>query len=405
MSVKQSAFIDELSKCVRCGSCKALCPTYDKEALEAMGSRGRLMLIRGLLSEKIKPSPLLNERIFSCILCGACKGLCPLGVDIPEAIYYGRSLLEKSDSKRKRLRSLVKFSAKWPELSFRLLRMSQRILLPVFSRKGLIPFTPEIPQMTLRGKDQVYKVSKKKGRVAIFAGCSVNYIMPQIGESLIHVLKKMGYEVILPKGEVCCGAPLRGLGLEEEAVELAKKNLRLFSRLKVDAVLSLCPTCTLNIKTDYKKMTGQGLEMAMDISVFFNDRLGFAGSIDKTAVYHDPCHLQFGLGVTKEPRELIKKAGISLMDSGESGCCGFGGLFCLSYRDLSENLLRDRTGVLIDSRADTVVTSCPGCMLQLSRTITDRPVLHLIEVIEEAFCDRSVHKQAPVAAEPVATVY
>lgn len=393
MSASQSAYIEELSKCVKCGSCKALCPTYDKEALEAMGSRGRLMLIRGLLTQELTPSPLLNERIFSCILCGACKGLCPLGVDIPEVIYHGRTLLEKSDKRRKRLRSLVRFSTKWPELSYRMLRMGQRMLLPVFTKKGLIPFTPEIPHASLRGRDQVYKVSKRKGRVAVFAGCSVNYIMPQIGESLIHVLKKMDYEVILPKGEVCCGAPLRGLGLEEEAIALAKKNFQIFSRLKVDAILSLCPTCTLTLKSDYKKMTGQGLENAMDISVFFNEKLAAAGSINKTAVYHDPCHLQYGLGVTKEPRELVKKAGITLVDSGETGCCGFGGLFCVSYRDISEGLLRERAEAYVRSKADTVVTSCPGCMLQLSRTITDRPVLHLVEVIEEAFCDRNAEKQ------------
>ncbi len=79
----------------------------------------------------------------------------------------------------------------------------------------------------------------------------------------------IGYEVVLPKGEVCCGSPLRALGLEEEAIALAKKNYQIFSKLKVEAILSLCPTCSLTLKSEYPKLIGHGLEKAMDISVFF----------------------------------------------------------------------------------------------------------------------------------------
>ena len=390
---ENSQYLSELSKCVRCGSCKAFCPTYDQDALEAMSARGRLILLRGLAAGQIKPSPLLNERIFSCILCGACKESCPLSVDITEAIYNGRALLNKTDKKRKLLRSLVRFSARWPEFSFKMLQMSRHILLPVLARKGIIPFAPELPEATFKNPDQVYKVPKKKGRVAIFTGCSINFLFPHLGESLINVLKKIGYEVVIPKGEVCCGAPLRSLGLEEEAVELAKKNLRAFNKLKVEAILSLCPTCVLTVKNEYKKIIGDSLEKAVDISVFLNDKLDVADPINKTSFYHDPCHLYYGLGVKKEPREIIKKAGVELVDSEDSECCGFGGLFCFSNRDISNNLLMKQTKNFINSKADTVITSCPGCMLQLSRTINDRPVLHIIELIEEAYCYRQSNKK------------
>ncbi len=388
MNTEQSKYIEELSKCVRCGSCKAFCPTYDTDTTEAMGARGRITLLRGLATGQLKPSTLLNERIFSCILCEACTGLCSPGVDITGAIYHGRALLRKTDKRRKRLRNLVKFSTKWPELSFKILRMSRHILLPALVRKGVIPFTPEFSDTPFRSKGRIFKVLNKKGRVAIFTGCSINFLFPQLGESLINVLKRFGYEVVLPKGELCCGAPLRNLGLEEEAIKLAKKNLRVFSRLKVEAILSLCPTCTLNLKKDYPKIAGEGLEKAMDISVFFNDRLEITESIDKTSVYHDPCHLYHGLGIKNEPREIVRKAGIELIDSEESGCCGLGGLFCLSYRDISSNLLMKCSKNIMDSKADTVITSCPGCILQLSQKISDRPVLHLIELIEEAYCYR-----------------
>ncbi len=389
----KSYYLNALSYCVLCGGCKAPCPTYDNDPSEGMGARGRLVLIRSLLSGDLKPSKALNARIFSCILCGACARACPLGIDIPEAIYYGRTILKKSDNKRRLLRSFARFSAKWPDMSFRILKMSQSLFLPLLARKGVIPFCPDFQDAPFRNIDQVHKVRKKKGRVAVFTGCSINYLFPTLGESLINILQSIGYEVILPKGETCCGSPLRALGLEEEAAALARQNYHIFSKLKVEAVLSLCPTCSLTLKSEYPKLIGHGLEKAMDISAFFADKFDFTEQIGKTAVYHDPCHLSHGMGIKKEPREIIKKAGFELLDAGASECCGFGGVFCVSYKKISQSLMRKSAQKLIDTQAEAVVTSCPGCMLQLGRQITDRPVLHLVELIEEAYCQRQKGKQ------------
>lgn len=390
--MKKTEALEELSKCVRCGSCKAFCPTFDEEAVEATAARGRLILLRDFLSGRLKPSPLLNDRIFSCILCGACSSLCPLGLDIDEIIYHGRSQLHKSDRQRNRIRSLMKIFMKRPDLSYKILKMSRHILFPMLLKRGLIPFVPDFPESSFRRDEQVFRVSKKKGRVAVFTGCNINFLFPNLGESLINVLQRFGYEVVLPKGEVCCGTPLRTLGLEQKAEELAKKNLRVFNKLKVDAILSLCPTCTLAIKTEYPKIIGKGLDKAMDISSFFLDKIGVAEKISKTSVYHDPCHLYYGLGIRDEPREIIRKAGLELKEPERIGCCGFGGMFSFSYKEMSAGLLQKRTKAYMNSNADVVVTSCPGCMLQLSRTITDRPVIHLIELIEDACCFRPLKK-------------
>lgn len=402
MDTELSTYLEELSKCVRCGSCKAVCPTFDDDPLEPMGTRGRLILLRSLVKGEIKPSPLLNERIFSCILCGACKGTCPLGVDIPDVIYRGRALLSRSDKKRKSLRSIAKVSTKWPDQAFKILRLGERLILPFLVQRGIIPFTPEFPEVPFRKSEQVFKAHKKKGRVAVFAGCSTNYLFPHFGESLINVLQKFGYEAVLPKGETCCGAPLRALGLEREAAELAKKNYRVLSRLKVDAILSPCPTCTMHLRTEYPKIIGKGLERAMDISVFFEDKLKPLDKIYKTSFYHDPCHLYYGLGVKKEPRDIIKKSGLDMAGPEGPGCCGFGGLYCLSFKETSSSLLKKRKDLIIGSGSDMVITSCPGCVLQLGRAITDRPVLHLIELIEEAYCYRTVEKPLKKERDPAA---
>lgn len=381
-------YLRELSKCVRCGSCKAFCPTYDEDTTEAMGARGRLVLLWGLAEGLLKPSAVLMDRVFSCMLCGACSESCPLSVDIQEVIYQGRSLLRESDKQRKSFRFFIKWFAKAPSLGFRFLRTVQ-YLFPSLIKRKLCSFLPEVPEGPLKNKRQVYTVPKKKSRVALFTGCTVNFLYPHLGESLIYVLQRLNYEVILPAGEVCCGVPFRSLGLEEDAVRLAKKNMAVFSKLNVEAIVGLCPTCIYALKKEYPKLIGKGLDKAMDISSFLIDKLDafhFSPftSHAATATYHDPCHLIYGLGVKREPREIIKSIGIDLIEAEETKCCGFGGVFSFSNRNMSEVLLEKRITDLKKTEADTIITSCPGCIMQLSRKDHHTPVIHLIEAVEEA---------------------
>ncbi|NCO83041.1 MAG: hypothetical protein COZ31_05120 [Nitrospirae bacterium CG_4_10_14_3_um_filter_44_29] len=384
--------IKDLEKCVRCGSCKAYCPTYDEDNTEAMGARGRLALLRGLLLQELKPTPLLNEKIFSCILCEACSGVCPNGVDITENIYRGRNMLKQSDKKRRYLRLLAKFFIRNPDLSCKMLQMSQYVLFPYLSKKGIIPSNFKLSKYPFKERAQVYKVAKKRGRVAVFTGCAANFLYPHLGLSLINILLKLGYEVIAPGGEVCCGMPLRALGLEEEARELAKRNMRIFGKLKVEAVLSLCPTCVTMIKKQYPKIINSGISNAVDVSSFLLERLDLAqpslfSRKYATVTYHDPCHLIYGLGIKDEPRKMLKKIGVNVVEKKEKGCCGSGGLFSLTNKDISGRLLKRQAESCLKTGAAAVVTACPGCMMQLSKAITKMPVFHIIELIEAAYCD------------------
>lgn len=389
MSMETSRYFNALSKCVRCGSCKAFCPTYDEDPTETMGARGRLALLWGLASGTLSPSPELNERIFSCTLCGACSGLCPAGVDIKELIYHGRTILMKDDKKRSLFRRLINFSVQNPKMSLGFLNFSRHLFMPYLIKKRLIPFELELPDYYLRDTIKVVTVPNKKGRVALFAGCMVNFVYPNLGESLINVLNALGYEVIIPATEACCGAPLRGLGLEEEAKQLARKNVQLFSTLNVEAVLSLCPTCTLTIQREYPTLIGEGVQGAQDISRFLADKIDLStlsvlSSPIRTALYHDPCHLKYGLSIENEPREIIRRLGVKVLKTAEARCCGFAGTFCFTFQELSERLLDTCVKGYVNSEAEAIITSCPGCILQLSKGCKDKPVLHLIEVLEEA---------------------
>jgi glycolate oxidase iron-sulfur subunit len=388
--MEKESYLHELMKCVRCGSCKAYCPTYEEEITESMGARGRLVLLWELSMGHIKPSRRLIDSIFSCILCGACSGTCPLGIETKEVIYHGRTLLKKQDVNRRILRLLVKLSVKSPDMIFRLFKAGQ-FLLPKGLNEKILPFPIEIPESPFRSNRHVFKTSnnKKRGRIAVFTGCVVNFLYPYLAESLTNVLRKLHYDVIFPAGEVCCGVPLRSLGLENEAKKLARKNLNIFKSLNVEAILSLCPTCTLSLKVEYPRLIGEGIENIMDISSFFIDKLRYFHSLDNTfrfkeAVYHDPCHLNYGLGITKEPREILKNIGFNLKEPEKEGCCGFGGIFSLTFQELSEALLHKRINDIKKTDAEIIITSCPGCILQLSKNTENINVFHLIEVVEEA---------------------
>lgn len=396
--MEPSQYLTDLSKCVRCGSCKASCPTYDESSTETMGARGRLTLLRALADGTLSPTPMLCDRIFSCTLCGACYGSCPSGVDIKEAVLHGRTILKSNDKKRWFIRSLVKFSVRRPKLSFKLLELSHHVLTRYLFKKRGEPFRLELPDHCLRETYKVVSPPRKKGRIALFTGCMVNFIYPHLGESLINVVRAIGYEVILPATEACCGAPLRGLGLDESAKELAKKNVRLFNGLNVEAVLSLCPTCALTIQREYPSLIGEGVHKVQDISTFLIEKeilsaLSGHSPPPIKGLYHDPCHLKYGLLIEREPRDILRALGVDLMQTPNSHCCGFAGTFCFTFQELSRQILDTCRREYSKSDAEVIITACPGCILQLSKNFGEKPVVHIIEVLEEAIVKNSLFGQ------------
>ncbi|HDH00699.1 MAG TPA: (Fe-S)-binding protein, partial [Nitrospirae bacterium] len=358
---------------------------------ETMGARGRIAMLGALTENELAPTKRLSDRIFSCILCEARSGVCPVGINIPESIYQGRARLKDHYARGRLIRKTLNFSLPRMDTVFSVLRGLQKIIYPPLRKAGSLRYMPEITSKPFKDRAQVYKGAGKLGRVAIFSGCSVNYFYPHLGDALVRILLTRGYEVVVLKGEVCCGAPLRAFGFEEESAALARKNLELFNKLKAKAILSMCPTCTLTIRKQYPLLAGDTIEKIMDVNEFFvrDSVISTLRTPRRTVTYHDPCHLRYGLGIKDEPREILKAMqGLKLVEMKNSGeCCGFGGFFSLDFKELSKEIGRKKIADVHNSWAETLVTSCPGCMMQLEDVIEQgrsMDIMHIVEVIDEA---------------------
>lgn len=377
---------NKLLNCVRCGNCKALCPTYIEDSSEGMSARGRIALIEKFFGDELKFSKNLDDKIFSCILCGSCNKLCPLGINVTDTIYEARNQIKDFNKKRKFLGLGIRLGLKKASNSFRVLKFLDTMneLIPVFR---IYPFNIIkkmdiiLPDSMLKEKGTIFRASKPKGRIAVFVGCSVNFLYPNIGKSLIEILNIMNYDVILPTGEACCGSPLMGLGFKEDAAEMAERNIKAFKKLNVEAVIGLCPTCIDFIKNGYKELFGDAINNAIEVSQFFSELQPSALSPKpQKVIYHDPCHSIYRLNVSAEPRKILQSIGFNIIDS-ERGCCGFGGIFRLLYQKLSEDILEKRVEEY--KKADMIVTSCPNCILQLKSRINYKPIKHIAEIINE----------------------
>lgn len=384
--------------CVKCGVCKAFCPTYIETSLESMSSRGRTAIINSLSNKQIHPSEDSSEKIFSCMLCGSCENACPMEIKIIDAVYENRMFLKRYYQQNKisifMLKNIFKNTSKVFNFLFPLRDILH--LFPTMRLNLLKTFKSlniSISDNKLIDKTMIFKSQKPKGRVALFVGCSTNYIYPNIGKSAIKILTLLNYDVILSKNEVCCGAPLRSLGFKEDARGLAERNLEFFKNLKAEYIIGLCPTCIHFIKNEYPKLTNDCLKNTVEISQFLYSNHRFREILEKSThsdysefrssnpiLYHQPCYSYNHLKIKTEPQEILQLCGYNLIETTRQ-CCGFAGLFSVLYPELSEKIFYKN--IKIYEKTDTIVTSCPNCIMRFKSKLKNKSVKHIVEIIQE----------------------
>lgn len=393
---------EEFYRCIKCGNCQPVCPTYIETRDESMVARGRLALSEAVVEGRLGLTEGLMERVSKCLSCMACSESCPTGVDVVKLLTAVRSQVVEDKGldpiSKVILRVILKnnrllsFTAKIMGLSAKLYELlpSDGIfgrIIP-FTRNGIKRVIPPFGGRHLRkGLPEVIKVYNPLMRVAFYTGCMTDYVYQDVGMAVISVLKKLNIEIVLPQGQVCCGAPAYYMGDRKTAIELAKKNIEVFKDLKVDAIINCCATCGTMLKEVYPLLLDKNAkevsDKTVDIQKFIADRrdLGFRGTHDSGSwdlgfkiknpvrvTYHDPCHLKRGQGVVSAPREILKSIpGIEYIEMKDADrCCGGSGTFSLKYYDFSMAIGKHKAEKIRESGADIVATDCPSCQMQLT---------------------------------------
>jgi len=415
---------DQLVNCMKCGMCQAVCPLFAQTGLESDVTRGKLALLDGLASEIIKDPEGVNEKLQRCLLCGTCEKNCPSGVRVLDIFlkarailtgYFGLSPAKKAIFRQlltrpKLFNTLVEFGGKFQNVfsktaSETLGTSCARFQAPLiadrhFPSLAKKPFHKQTPSLnTPPGASGI--------TVAFFPGCVVDKVYPQVANAVLKVLKHHGVGVYLPEGQSCCGIPALSSGDRDSFDKLLAQNLDTFKVGEQGApeyqyVITPCATCTSTLKEIWTSMPAKkGLAeraepfaaKVMDISQFLVDVIGvteFPATEGAAVTYHDPCHLKNSLGVTAQPRTLLKASkGMQFVELNEAGvCCGCGGSFNLQHYDLSRKIGQQKAANIMASGAAVAATSCPACMMQMADQLSQKDsrtsVRHVIEVYADS---------------------
>jgi L-lactate dehydrogenase complex protein LldE len=252
----------------------------------------------------------------------------------------------------------------------------------------------------------VREVLRWKGRgrlrVALFVPCYVDLISPQVGVSVVRVLRKLGVDVIYPEGQTCCGQPAFNSGFFDEARSVGRHFLEVFERERFDYVVCPSGSCTTMVSHYYpfifkdlpeergrsERLAGRVREFSdFLVNVMGVDDLG--ARLEGRAVFHCGCHQRRELGVLDEPRGLLANvAGLDLVDwENEELCCGFGGTFAVKMPDVSTAMADEKIKALQNSGADTLISGDSSCLMHLEGRLRrlghDTRVLHLAQVLDD----------------------
>jgi glycolate oxidase iron-sulfur subunit len=411
----------KLINCMRCGMCLPHCPTYKETFLETASPRGRVALIRKLQEGELDQSERLLEYLSLCLDCQACASACPCGVNAGELVAEF-TCERKADTglgfmEDLILRKLVPHPDRL-ESSMVPMRLYQRAGLQKLVRKlGILKMfpkqlermeglLPELPARPLRQEIQEITpaVGVERGTVGFFLGCVMSLIFSDASRATIKLLSFLGYKVITPKNQVCCGAPNMLGGDLAGLQEAARTNVEIFGVHKLDYIVTDCGGCGAELKKYGHHLPGDGaaaefsartLDISQLLALHSDELRVLLNPLPLKVTYHDPCHIAHCQGIRKEPRELLKLVpGLEYKElEAADACCGSAGTYNIERPEMSDLILGRKLETIRASGAEVVVTSNPGCLLQLKKGLSEHlpgvRIMHLTEVLARSMDQRS----------------
>lgn len=395
-----------LETCVHYGFCTNTCPTYVLTRDENESPRGRIDLIREMLEKGGAPKPETVRHLDSCLSCLSCMTTCAAKVDYAHLIDRARVHVERHHRRPffdRLLRQGLATILTRPRL-FRAALALGRVAKPLqrIMPTGLRSLLDMLPARTagqFLAPTVFHAPRPVKKRVALLAGCAQQALNGNINAATIRLLQRLGCEVVVAAGAGCCGSLPLHMGKEDAARALARENVLAWSKEKdlrgLDAIVVNASGCGTTVK-DYGHLFAHDVELsgaaagiaslARDVSEVLTD-LGFGVAEKKPAyrvAYHDPCSMQHGQKVTRQPRALLRAAGFDVLDVPEKHfCCGSAGTYNLLQPKTAAMLGARKAGHIAGTDPDIVATGNIGCMMQIQNH-SDIPVVHTVELLDWA---------------------
>ncbi|MFA7571441.1 MAG: (Fe-S)-binding protein [Sulfurimonadaceae bacterium] len=394
--------------CVKCGKCKPVCTIFNINQDEATSPRGFIDLLGAYKRNELDLDMTAKDIFESCFLCTNCVEACPNDLPTDIVIEQVRSDIAK------------KFGIAWyKKLFFFLLRhrkimdlMSKlgyvfqtcglkinhekqsatpRFSLPIVKKDRALPFADSVSFLNKYPENLKFAPTsvQQERKVAIFIGCMGNYAFTNIGDALVKILKTLEIDTIIPKKQLCCGAPAYFTGDFDTVDYLVKKNIEYFETFidSVDAIIIPEATCSAMINIDWVhflhdqphwkkraekiapkvKMATQWLENNTKLKEILADK---GKNVSDLVTYHDPCHAKKMQGIHKEPRNLLAQNYKMTEMSDPNRCCGFGGVTMQTEKyEFAKAAGAPKAAMIKETKANIVSAECSACRMQITNSL------------------------------------
>ncbi len=399
----------DTSMCVHCGLCLPSCPTYAVTGSESESPRGRVVLldeVRRDLGGGRVPDPGAWAALDHCLDCRACEAVCPAHVPVGHAVEELRAAAPGrrspllmaaalgSPSGVRRFRRWVKAAAR-PRVR-RVLGAGRSLPAPWGPMLALASGAPAAPQVPEDSRD----LSAGSGEVVrFFWGCVMEGLYARTNRRSAELLRRVGYRVQVEDAPLCCGALARHQGDPEAARRWARSVIERFEESGAAMFVTNAAGCGAAFKEydawfrDDPAWAERARAFARQVRDLVElvdpDRLPLARTEpDRPVTVHDACHLAHAQGIRDEVRAILRHLGVPVVEMSEADlCCGSAGIYNLTHPEMAR-ALRDRKVAGIPTGVSRVVTSNPGCMLQIQSGLRESGLsidaAHWVDVVYEA---------------------
>ena len=239
-------------------------------------------------------------------------------------------------------------------------------------------------------------------KIALFVTCLADGLFPAAAKATVHLLRRLGHEVVFPADQTCCGQMHTNTGYLREALPLVRHHVDAFSRDDFDVAVAPSGSCVGSVRHQHAMVARRFGDDALatraeelssrtyELSELLVDVLGVTdvgAHFPHRVTYHPTCHSLRLLRVGDKPATLLRAVdGLELVELPRAqSCCGFGGTFSVKNADTSAAMLADKIDDVHATGASVCTAGDSSCLMHigggLSRGGSDVATVHLAEVL------------------------